>query len=58
MEPDVLNNILDRTEQFIISSKVVNLMDLTITIKAYPIPSGGAIAKQDFKDSVYKKTTV
>jgi len=53
-----LNNILDRIEHFIISSKVVNLMDLSITVKAYPIPSGGAITTQDFKDSLYKKTSV
>ena len=53
-----LNNILDRIEQFIISSTVFNLMDLTITVKAYPIPSGGAITTQYFKDSVYKKTSV
>ena len=33
-------------------------MDLTITVKAYPIPSGGAITTQDFKDSVAKLTIV
>ena len=50
-----LNDILDRVEQSIASSKVVNLMYLTSAIKAYPIPAGGAITTQDFKDSTYKK---
>ena len=50
-----LNNISDGVAQFVISSKIINLMDLTITVKAYPIPSGGAITTHDFKQSVYKK---
>ena len=33
-------------------------MDLTITIKAYTIPSAGAITSQEFKNSVYRKSTV
>ena len=33
-------------------------MYLTITVKAYPIPSGGAITTRDFKDSVDNKADV
>lgn len=54
----LFNNILERIEKFILSSNVVNLMGLIITVKAYPIPPGGAITTQEFKGSVYKKTYV
>ena len=53
-----LNNILERIEHFIISSNAVDLMVSTITVKAYPIPSGGAITTQEFKDSVNENNSV
>ena len=46
--------VLDRIERCIISSNLVNLKNVSLLIKCYPVISGGAIS-ESFNDKIYDK---
>ena len=46
--------VLDRIERFMISSDLVNLKNLGLLIKCYPMISGGAISVS-FSANIYEK---
>ena len=49
--------ILDRIEQFIVSSQLQNLKDLSLMLKCYPSVSGGANS-ESFNEAIYSKRSI
>ena len=49
----IIQYVLDRIGRFTISSNLVNLKNLSLLIKCYPVISGGAIS-ESFSEKIYE----
>ena len=54
---ETIQLILDRIEQFIVSSQLQNLKDLSLMLKCYPSVSGGANS-ESFNEAIYSKRSI